>query len=403
MSGSSVISPRNNNIKLVPNPNRKSKSMFSKTSTDDLTPISRTVEQKNEESMSEIVKPVLVRSRKKLNSVAAVRTPSEMDLLFTQMNLTVLFTLIEDEPEFVIAMTPIGTIISIKLDTNKNISLDEEKSIKIKLSKGNKGVKGSYLSSISKNLDFRSLCLCSTGVCVLSRDNTGKIISTNYNINSLDNLLVDNRANSYPLVLLSELLEGYQSNYVDFLLDLRSQDSDKKATLDRDIQFIENLLTNMKNIQNKITEFESVNKQEFKLYSDRATEMLRKGEVDPNILSKLYLLNSNKSFLNNGVNKFNTFRDCLYNMEQEAYSYYFSLYGRVAKTIDSSSHIEIRKPSDWSLSLVLPETENLFSAKDDITSTELVKSIRSDMSKYNPKNNEEDTNLLMKTLESNFY
>jgi hypothetical protein len=397
MSGSSVISPRNNNVKLVSNPNRKPKSMFSRTSIDNSS-------VKSSQSESEIIKPVLTRSRKKLNPPPTPKTLGEVDLLFNQMNLTVLFTLIVDEPEFVIAMTPIGTIIAIKLDTNKNINTDEEKIIKIKPSKGNKGVKGSYLSSISKNLDFRSLSVCSTGVCVLSKDNMGKIVSNNYNINSLDNLLIDNKANSYPLVLMSELLEGYETNYVDFLLDLRSQSTDKKATLTRDIEFIENLLTNMKNIQSKITEFESANKEEFKLYSDRATELLRKGETDPDVLSKLYLLNSNKSFLNNGVNKFNTFRDCLYSMEQEAYSYYFSLYGRVAKTIDSSSHMEIRKPSNWSLSSVLPETELLFSEEDsNLTSTELVRSIRSDMSKYSFKNNEEDTNLLMRTLESNFF
>lgn len=410
MSYDARKSPRNNPIKLSSSSPSRIKSMFSSANIKDLTdedikpPIPFV--KKRDDSSTEIIKPVLSRSRKvKTNIVTHIKeTPKELDLLLTKMGMMVLYSFVDDNPEIIMTMTPIGTIVGIKLDTDKNITISEEKRINMTSSSGISNINGSYLTSLSKNTDVRSFVVCQNGLCVLNKDNMGKIEANNYNLTKS----LSNSPSSYPLVLLGELIENYREDYISFLMDLREQSnkinmSKDVNSLTRNIEFLENLLTNLKNVQNKAKSFELANKEELSLYSDKAIELLRKDKKDQEILDKLYSLNCNISFLNDGINKFNSFRECLDSMEQETYSYYFALYGRIVKTIDTPSSIKIRQPSSWSLSSILPETESfVLKNGNNISSKELVKIIRSDMSKYNYKNNEEESNLLMKTLQTSF-
>lgn len=409
MSSDTAKSPRNNPIKLDPNTIKFNKSMFNKSNRKDLTdktikppsPISR-----SEESSAEIVKPVLNRSRKNINPVNRVdQTSKELDLLFKNMNLTILFIFVNNNTKIILAMTPIGTKIAIKLDNNKDITINEEKRINFKSSNGN-NIKSSYLTFISKNTDLGSLVVCNNGMCVLEKNNSGKVIVNNYNLS--DNTSFSNFPISYPLVLSKDLLDNYTNNYIEFLSELSDQadrlNSHKKVNpLTRNIEFLENLLSNLKILETKVKDFESVNREEISYYSNKAIEMLKNNKINQDIIDKLYILNSNVSFLNDGINKFNSFRECLNPMEQESYSYYFSLYGRVAKTIELQEHIEIRKPSNWTLSSILPETESQIKVKgNNISSKELIKSINSDISKYNPRNNDDETNVMMSALSASF-
>ena len=406
MSSDTVKSPRNNPIKLDSANIKNGKYMFNKSNTGDLT--DRSIKPpspiiRKEESSTEIVKPILNRGRKKIKPIINLeQTPKELDILLRNMNLTILFLFIDNEAEIIMVMTPIGTKIAIKLDNNKDLTIDEEKRINFKSSNGSKNIKSSYLTSVSKNTDLGSLVVCNNSMCVLEKNNTGKVIVSNYNL--FDNTYFSNFPSSHPLILLSDLIVNYNSNYVEFLLELRDQankiNSHKKVNpLTRNIEFLENLLSNLKTLETKVKDFESVNAREMSYYSDKAVEMLRNNRIDQDIIDKLYTLNSNVSFLKDGINKFNSFRECLDSMEQESYSYYFSLYGRVVKTIELPEHIEIRKPSSWTLSSVLPETESQIKVKGNIISPkELIKSINVDISKYDPRNNEDETNVLMHSL-----
>lgn len=410
MSSNTVKSPRNNPIKLESNNIKNNKYMFGRTNSRDL--MDKSIKPpspiiKSEESSTEIVKPILNRGRKKIKPVTSIeQTPKELDLLLRNMNLTVLFFFIDKDAEIIMVMTPIGTKIAIKLDSDKDITINEEKRINFKSSNGNKNIKSSYLTSISKYTDLGSLVVCNDGMCVLEKNSVGKIMASNYNLS--DNTPFSNFPSSYPLVLLSDLTTNYRNNYVEFLLELRNQanriNSHKKVNpLTRNIEFLENLLSNLKTLETKVKDFESVNREEMAHYSNKAVEMLKNNKIDQNIIDKLYILNNNVSFVNDGINKFNSFRECLDSMEQESYSYYFSLYGRVVKTIELPEHIEIRRPSNWTLSSVLPETESLIKVEGNtISSKELIKIINADISRYDPRNNEDETNVLMSALRASF-
>ena len=320
---------------------------------------------------------------------------NHLDMQLEKMGFFILFSLhTEEEAKIVLAMSPLGTIVGIRLNVEGTITTVPERRINITTSNGNLQLYSSYLTGVSKGTVISSIIVCKEGVCLFTRDKLGKIGADHYDIKSefkLDDSKLNESPSSYPLINMTDLTDNFPDFhlYSTFLLILK-EDSQKISKIDTDnqikmleqnIDFMTNLLSNMRNLHSKTVDFETANNTEFKITSSTALTLLEKrltsvtlSKVDEEkwkqCQDKLYLLNRNNIALTNGVRSFNNFRRNIDIIDREDINFYFSLYSMVIRSMDSLSNVDIRKPDNWTLSKVLPRSEQLLLSSGGSVSVE---------------------------------
>jgi hypothetical protein len=352
---------------------------------------------------------------------------NHLDLQLIKMGFTILFSLHsqdKDEAKIILAMSPLGTIVGINLDIEGNITTAPERRINITVSDGTLHLNSSYLTNISKRTEISSMVVCKEGICLFMRNNLGKILAEHYDIKSESDNIVSESPTSYPLINISDIIENFLdfTTYSTFLNNL-TEDSHKInkvecdnqiKMLEQNIEFMSNLLSNLNNLQSKAIDFEVANNREFKSTAEVALTLLQR-RLSANTLNqfdsdqwkstqdKLYSLNRNSVIVTNGVRSFNCFRGSIDIIDREAYIFYFSLYSSVIKSIDSPANVDIRRPDNWTLTQVLPRSEEaLLQTRGQITAEDFTKRVREDMLAFNPTNSDADTIALSQSFSASF-
>lgn len=358
-------------------------------------------------------RPVFIIGNRRTKS-AEVISPSDtpqkhtkinhLDVQLVKMGFSILFSFHTqvEEAKIILTMSPIGTIVGIRLNIEGTITTVPERRINITTSNGTIQLYSSYLTGVSKGTEISSIIVCKEGICLFSRDKLGKIGAEHYDIKSEFNIgesKMGDSPSSYPLINMSDLID----NFLDFrlyssFLHTLEKDSKKISKIDTDnqikmleqnIEFMANLLSNMTNLYSKTVDFEAANNREFKNTSSTALTLLEQRlnsskQVDTEqwkqCQDKLHLLNQNTITLTNGVRSFNNFRRSIDIIDREDINFYFSLYSLVIRSMDSVDNMDIRKPNNWTLSKVLPRAEKLLlSSNGSVSAEDFIQKVREDI------------------------
>lgn len=364
---------------------------------------------------------------------------NELDLNLARMGFTVLFAFpvteaTTENTRLILGMTPLGTIVGIKLDMEGGITTVAERRINISPSNGNESVSGSYLTNVSRNTDMGSLVICRNGVCVLARGDLGEIKAEHYEIKTnagKEIIVTADVPTSYPLIPMSEIMAYYNystgevnaTNYLSFLQSLQQQSdrinaqeiADQVTTLEQNIEFMQNLLINLRNVQSRAISFTQANRAEFRYTSTMALDMLKRRLTSVTLSqedtdawtqcqARLTSLNYNNITVINGLRSFNAFRATLDAMDRDASTFYFTLYNRVIRSIESPANLEIRRPEGWTLGRILPRAAKaLLQQGRTLSVEEFGRLVKEDVASFNPHVSDADTSLLLQTFQSCFH
>lgn len=362
---------------------------------------------------------------------------SQLDLDLTGMGFTILFSfrLLDgdgDSTRMILAMTPIGTIVGIKLDIEGDITAVPEKRIDIIPSTGNNNLQTSYLTTISRATEAGSIVMCKDGLCVLARDNGGKIEAQHYDIKLPSDVSsgTSDTPTSYPLVSLREIIASFRDSnnlvnyaqYSSYLISIEqlgrkisaSEIGNQMIELEMNIKFMSSLLDNLKDIHGRTASFVEANNLEFKTISMEALGLLGRRLTVPNISQqeadlwqrtqdRLASLNYNNVTVANGLKTFNEFRTDMNDLDRDAYMFYFTLCNRAFRSIETPQNMDIRRPSGWTLDRVLPTAESsLIANKGKISIEDFNAIVRGDMTRFDALKSDGNTIELYKAFQSCF-
>jgi len=370
-------------------------------------------------------------------------TPTELDVKFNKMGITPLYTLYVDADEIeevgfgstIIAMTPLGTVIGIRLNAGESITQAKNTYINVRRIQGLMQLEQSWLTALSQKTDVSTIVVCKDGACLMTRNEFGKIESDYFQIDTRQltgEISTPESPTAYPLVNYNEILTHYNmssdegdvnlyESYIAFLTRLKNESDDvnikqveqRVGDLDSSIEFMQSLLANIQQSRDKIVEFNTANIAESSTLSEQAKELLKLKMSDmalseQNIKAwrqnqeRLSSLTYNNMAIINGMKSFNKFREYLEDLDRDTFSLFFSLYSRVLTTMDNPDNLNLRMPSSWALDNVLIRTTSVLNGED--SSIEKVKiAVSEDLSNYNINNFGAETNVLVSHFKNAFY
>ncbi len=367
-------------------------------------------------------------------------TPAELDVELNKLGISPIYTLYVDKDEIeetsygstIIAMTPLGTIIGIRLNIGELIPQEKNMYINVKQVQGLAQLEQSWLTALSQKTDVSTIVICKEGACLMTRNEYGKIESSYFEIDTRQlsgEISTPESPTAYPLINLKEITSilnekdediAYE-NYIAFLEKLK-QESDnintkqvdqRFETLNNNIEFMKSLITNIEFLRDSISDFNTANTIESESLSEKAKELLKLkmhqtslNENDIKAWRKnqeaLSSLAYNEISLINGMKNFNKFREYLESLDRDTFHLFYCLYSRVLTTMENPSNLDIRMPSRWSLADVLVKTTEVL-ASDNPTIEKTRAALSEDLSKYSPSNYDESTNVLVSHFRNTYY
>jgi len=342
-----------------------------------------------------------------------------------EIELTFLYKYIitNSDENIIITMTPLGDIIGIK---SKDKLIKINTTINVHRVQALAEISQAWLTNISYKTDIATIIICKTGICLLIKNNLGKIETSYFqNENSSSNKITPELPTAYPLIKLEDILDSYSENniitpgkYLKFLTQIKNefnilnkeQIQQKINELDNNINFMKSLLENIIENKNKLVEFVKMNSIEIEKKSQEAEDLLTKKmtavtftdsdrEQFQNNQEKLSELMMNNIIISNNIKNYNKFRQILEDLDRQTINFYFCLYSRILTTMETS----LRSPSEWHLESVLTGTMELLSKNKNPSIEEINKNIHNDLSNYNSELHDDKTNIIVSHFKNCFF
>jgi len=365
----------------------------------------------NEENIKETNKEFVISNSKKILNLEQI----ELNFLFK-------YIISESEENIIIAMTPLGDIIGIK---SKNELIKLNTTIKIHRVQGLSEISQAWLTNIAYKTDIATIVICKSGICLLVKNNLGKIETTYFKNNNEknSNTTIPELPTAYPLLNLDDILNSYSTDnivtptkYLQFLNQIKNefnilnkeQIQQKISELDNNINFMKSLIENIIENKNKLIEFVKINEIEIEKYSKEAEELLiqkmtskqfndiQKFKQNQEKLSELMM---NNIIISNNIKNYNKFRQILEDLDRQTINFYFCLYSRILATMETS----LRLPSEWHLESVLITTYHFLLENKNPTIEEINNHIHDDLSNYNPLLHNDKTNIIVSHFKNCFF
>jgi hypothetical protein len=386
------------------------------------------------------------RSASSLRSTLVERAKN-IDARLKEMGISVLFSLFmaehtadDDVPVVtIIGMTPLGTVIGIKLEDKNHFNLNGSR---LKITKANSllSMEQSWLSSLGQQSQGSSIVMCKDGGCMMTKNEFGKLITSYFNIESSpsdEKIASPDSPTPYPLVNIKEIMANFRAQgednpptperYIEFLNNLaaqaenitRSETENRLATLKTNIEFLREVVANIDENRRRIQTFYNANNSETAIVAARSRMLLQlrlsngsfTEEMDAEwkqLQERLSLLSYNNIALLNGLKTYNDFSKHSEHIDRSTFHIFFSLYSRILHSMNDPTHANIRSPNNWissesGLTLFPLSTAALTPGQPNPSIPELLALIDKDLAMIDINSLDETTRVQLTHFKSVFY